>query len=328
MRRSRLFALTKGATHEFLTDNCPHLAAAICFYLLFSLFPLTLAAASVLGFLSRSPEFQAKLILAIGDLIPISSDYITGAIEGVVGARGALGAVATVGLLWAGTSVFNAVRKSLNTAWGVRQPRPFLHERLMELGMMAGVGLLLLVSVGLTTGLQVVRHLSLPGFWARFVNGDIFWNLLVVLTSTSLVFFVFLFLYRFVPNTRVRWRDVWMGALVGAVLFEVAKNAFVWFAGSFANYGSVYGSLGTIIAFLTWTYVSAVILLFCAKLTSMYPRAAYLLAGKTGPEGMPHPEAAQPKAYYLRSPARIILGIAAITAIGMDILRRVMLRRA
>jgi membrane protein len=95
---------------------------------------------------------------------------------------------------------------------------------------------------------------------------------MVILSSIVIAFVGFLLLYEFIPNTWVPWKHVWVGALMAAVLFEIVKNIFVWFVGEFATYTLVYGSIGTIIALMTWSYISAVILLFCAKLISIYPR--------------------------------------------------------
>ena len=267
-----LTSFMREVINEFLTDNCPHLAASISYYLFFSIFPLTLAAVSVLGFMSKSPDVANRVIEAIGDFIPVSSSYITTSIEGVVRTRGATGAIATIGLLWGGSSVFNAVRKSLNAAWGIRVPRPFLVERALELGMMAGLGLLLLLSFGITTLMSIMRQSSLEAMGSGFFSGDTFWHVLFIMISIGLSFMAFLLLYRFVPNTRVRWSDVWGGALLAALAFEAAKQIFILYVTSSAHFNLIYGTLGWIIALLLWTYVSAVILLFCAKLTSVYSR--------------------------------------------------------
>ena len=267
-----LFNFIKDVVNEFLTDNCPHLSASISYYLLFSIFPLTLALVSVLGFLSTSPQTEARLIEAIGNLIPVSNDFLTDTIQDVTSTRGATGLVATIGLLWGGSSVFNAIRKSLNTAWGIRIPRPFFVERAMELAMIVGAGLLLLLSLGVTTAMTVVRRYSLVFGGSSLFNGDAFWNAVLILLSVALSFVTFLLLYKFIPNTKVRWGDVWGGALLAAVGFEVTKQVFVWYATNFAHYNLIYGSVGTIIALLVWVYVSAIILLFCAKLTAVYSR--------------------------------------------------------
>lgn len=263
--------LMKEAVQEFLTDNCTHLAAAISYYLLLSLFPLALAAISILGYFSRSPNVEARVTQAITDVLPVSGKLVSDTINGVAGGWGAAGAIAIIGLLWAGMGVFNAIRKSLNTAWDVKKPRSFLRERLMELVMMLGFAAFLLVSVGVTTAFAIIRDASIHVLGDQFLTGGLFWRAVVIAASTFLAFLGFLFLYKFVPNTKVRWRHALVGAAIAAVLFEIVKNVFVWFVGEFATYNLVYGSIGTIVALMTWAYISAVILLFCAKLTSIYP---------------------------------------------------------
>ena len=272
IRLKEKIILIREVVDEFLADNCPHLAASISYYLLFSLFPLILALISVLGFVARSPEVEARVIEGIANFLPVSSDYITNSIQGVINARGATGIIGIIGLLWAGSSVFNAIRKSLNTAWGVRQPRPFFRERLMELLMMIGSAALLFLSLGLTTALNLTRRLDLPIWGIKFFNNSLFWQEMLALITTALAFLTFLFLYRFVPNTRVYWKDVWVGALIGALVFEIVKQGFVWYATNFAHYNLIYGPIGALIALLVWTYISAIIFLFCAKFTSVYSR--------------------------------------------------------
>jgi membrane protein len=263
-------AMLKEAVREFLTDNCTHLAAAISYYLLLSLFPLALAAISILSFVSRSPNVEAKVVDAITAVLPVSGGFVSTTIREVAPGWGAASAIGVIGLLWAGTGLFNAIRKSLNTAWGVKQPRPFLRERLIEFTMMLGLGAFLLLYVGMTATFNFFQSTNV--FGGRFVEGGLFWESMVILASIVIAFVGFLLLYEFIPNTRVPWKHVWVGALMAAVLFEVVKNIFVWFVGEFATYNLVYGSIGTIIALMTWSYISAVILLFCAKLISIYPR--------------------------------------------------------
>ena len=262
--------MMKRAVQEFLTDNCTHLAAAISYYLLLSLFPLALAAISILSYVSRSPDVQANVTKAITDVLPVSGDFVSTTIRDVAPGWGAASAIGIIGLLWAGTGVFNATRKSLNTAWGIKQPRSFLRERLIEFIMMLGLGVFLIVYVGMTAAFNFFQSTNVLG--GRFVEGGIFWESMVILASIAIAFVGFFLLYEFIPNTRVPWRHVWVGALIAAVLFEIVKNIFVWFVGKFATYNLVYGSIGTIIALMTWSYISAMILLFCAKLISIYPR--------------------------------------------------------
>jgi membrane protein len=290
-------ATVKEAVNEFLADNCTHLSAAISYYILFALFPLALAAITILGYFSRSPDIGARVSQAIAEVFPVSGQVVSDTIQGISQGWGTAGAIAIIGLLWSGMGFFGAVRKSLNTAWGIKQPRPFLRERLMEFIMMLGLGALLIMSFGLTAAFKVIQTANISIFGHLLSNG-LFWHAIVILTSVAITFVVFLFLYKFVPNTRVRWRHVWVGALVAAVLMEIAKNVFVFFVGHFATYNLVYGSVSTIIALMVWSYISAMILLFCAKLISAFtkmrpspvPETSLSAAGNVDrPDGSPIP---------------------------------------
>jgi len=328
MTARRLLTLAdviKEAVNEFLADNCPHLAAGISYYLILSLFPLLLAAFSIFGFIVQIAHIEvnveAEMVRVITDFIPISADWVVGVIQGAARGAGAAGIIAVVGLLWAGLAVFNALRKSLNTAWGIKQPRPFLHERLMEFVMMIGFGALMLTSMGMTAAFKVIRERSLPVLGEQFMEGSLAWQSVVIAISVFISFLAFLFLYKMVPNTKVSWRHAAIGALVAAVLFEIVKNIFIWFVANSTTYSFVYGYISTIIALMTWSYVSAVILLFCAKIISIYPRikaslSAEALAG----------ESAKEKLLKLTPvPPTIFVNMSSLTSGGVGALRRLML---
>jgi membrane protein len=259
----------RDVTNEFLTDNCPHLAASISFYVLLSLFPLTLALVSVLGFISHSPEMQARIIDGIGNFLPVSRDFITKSIESVVSTRAITGVIGVVGLIIGGNAVFTAVRKSLNAAWGIRQPRPFWTERLVEFCMLLGAAILIFLSLALTSALSIVQQQNITVFGT---NSGLFWNLVTGGITTVIVFIVFLLLYKFVPNKKIRWRDIWLGALLAAIGFEATTSVFVWYMANFAHYNLIYGPLGGLVALMIWVYVSAVIFLYCAKMTAVHSR--------------------------------------------------------
>ena len=91
-------------------------------------------------------------------------------------------------------------------------------------------------------------------------------NLIPILLSVA----AFMLMYRTMPRLRVRWRDVWLGGLIAGLVWEVGKRLFTWYLGSFATYNVIYGSVGAIIAFLLWSYLSAQILLLGAEFTAEY----------------------------------------------------------
>ncbi len=263
----------RGVVNEYLTDNCPHLAASIAFYTFFSLFPLTLAAISILGFMTNDPDVENQVIETVADFLPVESDFIANTINGVSDTWEATGIVAIIGLLWGGSSVFNAIRKSLNTAWGINRPRAFVVDRFVELGMMIGLGILLLTSFGATAVLSVFKKYSITATDIALFREDLFWNAMLILATIAMAFVTFILLYKLIPNTGVRWRDVWGGALLAAVGFEGAKQVFVWYATNHSSYNVVYGTVSNVIAVMLWLYISAVVMLFCGKLTAIYARS-------------------------------------------------------
>ncbi|NQT71880.1 MAG: YihY/virulence factor BrkB family protein [Chloroflexi bacterium] len=271
IRTKESFFFIREVVNEFLTDNCPHLAASVSYYVLLTIFPLTLAAITIVGAITSDPHPQNNVVQAIGDFLPVSDEVISDTIGEVGDEWVAAGAISIILLIWGSMAVFSALRKALNAAWGIRTPRPFFMERFLELGMMLGVALLLLVSFAINAGVEVVRGASdttVGGFFSE----DIFWNAVRILITTGLAFITFIILYRVIPNARIRWGDIWGGALIAAVGFVAAQQVFFWYVTPKEPYSVIYGSLGTIIALMVWVYISAVILLFCAKLTAVHSR--------------------------------------------------------
>ncbi len=267
--RFSLFCL--DTVNEFLDKNCPYIAGAIAFYTLVSIFPLLLAIISVLGYLSPATiAEQQELALRTADIIPVSSDFIGETVSSVVESRVVTGIVGIFGLLWAATVVFGAIRKGINAAWGIRTPRPFLKERLIDFALVIGAGILLLIVFLSSPTLSFVRGAS--GFFApesEYFNHAI-WNVISRLVLPALAFVTFLVLYKFIPNTDVKLGNVWVGALLTSLAFDAANLAFVWYVQNYGHYNLLYGSVGTILATLTWVYFSAIILLFGALATSRY----------------------------------------------------------
>ena len=266
----RLVLFFRDAINDFLDKNCTHAAGAISFYTLFSFFPLVLAAISIAAFLRATDAAQEQLAHQIALVIPVETEFIVERVQDVVQARGPLGAVSVVGLLWASTAAFGAIRKGINAAWGIKGTRPFLKERLIDFALVLGAGMVVVVFLFVTPFFALLHEFTTSVAPEVELASDFFWSLIAQLLSPVVSFLSFLFLYRFLPNTGVQVRDVWLGALGAAVAFEGAKWLFVWYLNTFPVYNVVYGPIGAVMALLTWVYVSAIILLFGAHLTSRY----------------------------------------------------------
>ena len=129
------------------------------------------------------------------------------------------------------------------------------------------MGGLLALSLASTSLLRVLSNIELPT--GVTLDGGLLWDIALIIPF-FFSFVLFALAFRFIPNAAVRWGDVWPGAAVAAVGFEAGKFIFGWYVQNLGNYNLVYGSLGTIIVLLLWSYISASILLFGAELSSQY----------------------------------------------------------
>jgi len=265
--KSRIIPLLKESLKEFGTDNGTLLAASVSFNLLLSIFPLALAVVYIAGSFTGSPYTQEQIIRGIGYLLPVSRQLIASTVTGVAAARGAIGVVAFIGLVWGGFSFFNSIRASLNTAWGIRKPQHILKGQLINLIMMIGAAILLFLSVLITVFLSTVSEQGIPVPGVEMIRSSVLVRILANILATGLAFLVFLLLYKFIPSRRPKWKDIWLGALAAAISFEITKIIFLVYLRVFNPYNLVYGSIGALIAFLMWTYLSALVFLFIAKVT-------------------------------------------------------------
>jgi membrane protein len=263
----KLIPLLRESLREFGADNGTLLAASVSFNLLMSLFPLALVVVYIAGSFAGSPYTQEQIIRGIAYLLPVSRQMIASTITSVAAARGAIGILAFIGLIWGGASFFNSIRASLNTAWGLRKPAPLLKGQLVNLLMMVGAAILLFLSVLITVFLSTVAEQSIQMRGGQTMSGSLLERILANVLAICLAFIVFLLLYRFVPSVRPKWKDIWPGAVAAALSFEITKIVFLIYLRVFNPYNLVYGSIGALIAFLMWTYLSALIFLFIAKVT-------------------------------------------------------------
>ena len=257
---------------EMSADDATHMAAGVAYYALFSIFPLLLFLIAALSLVLEPQDIRFRLTEFSAGYFPGSDRLIETNLDAVLKVRGALGVFGVLGLLWSGSAIFGAVSRAVNRAWDVHSDRPFFISKPRQLGMAAGVALLFLLSLSIVA---VVR--ATDRFIAADVQGLAFllhWLTPVVLQGSSFLLTagMFLLVYKFMPNTKTYWRYIWPGALVAAVLFELAKNLFVLYLSRFASFEDVYGTLTPVIVLSLWTYLSGLILIFGAELSSEYGR--------------------------------------------------------
>ena len=258
------------------------MAAAISFYALFSMFPLGLAVISILGFIIGTESSNETLAKDIANVLPISSDLIGSTMEGIISASAITGIASFVGLVWTSSAAFSAVRKGINTAWGVTTPRAFLWERIIDIGLVFAAGLLVLIILFTAPLIEIIRQIFEYNLPQNEIPADMIWGTIADLVSPILAFISILVLYRWLPNTKVRIIHVVPGALLASICFILAQLGFIWYVGKFPVYNILYGAVGAIMALLAWVYISALIILFGAQITSMFHEYSTSSSKKSG----------------------------------------------
>jgi membrane protein len=272
----RLLILTVRSLRKFADDRCSQMAAAISYYALFSLFPLLIFMVSIFGIFLQSSSLQKEIIDKVLEFLPLTADKgsseVKDALDAIAGVSIHLSIVGLLGLAWSASGMFGTIRSSLDVVWKLETSRPLITQKLVDLSLMAGVGVFFLLSIG-TTGLLHATQEASSGLLGPLSSRNTFlWRTVPHVAPATFSFVAFLVLYRLVPHARTRVADVWLGALVAALLFEVVKHGFSLYVANFGRYDVIYGSLGAVVALLAWMYLSAVILLLGAEVASEYPR--------------------------------------------------------
>ena len=257
--------------HQFHENDLFTPAAAMSYFGLLTLFPTLL----VLLALSNNFNWGQEMLNRAVDVYPGSREFLRTTLRSLENVGPTVIITCVVVTLWAGSWVFNVVERAINRLWGTK-PRTFLHGRGLTLAMIGGIGVLLIASVLLTYVLVALRevasrltprqleHMALLG-----VAGNAFWQIVLTMVSIALTIALFTLVYRFMPSARVTLRDSVPGAFVAGLLWEAAKYVFASSLHYF-HYDQIYGSVGAVVAVLTWSYVSSLILLFGAQLSVVF----------------------------------------------------------
>lgn len=266
-------SILSHSLHQFHENDLFTSAAAMSYFGLMALFPALL------------------LLLAIGNQIAAATELLTRAVEVYPGSgkflRETIRAMSSVGTgvivtcvivtLWAGSWVFAVIERALNRIWGSTS-RTFWHGRALTVGMIGIVGVLLAISVFITSIVVALREMAdrisprqAANYPLLLSVGSAFWQGIFAIASFLITGTLFVIVYRFMPKAEVSLRDTLPGAIIGGLLWEVAKYVFAW-ALNYFHYDQIYGSVGAVVAVLTWSYVSSLILLFGAQLTAVFHR--------------------------------------------------------
>lgn len=257
--------------HQFHENDLFTSSAAMSYFGLMALFPALLLMFAISNKLAAGSQLLTHAV----DVYPGSAKFLRDTIEAFSDLG--LGAILTcvVIVFWAGSWVFAVIERALNRIWGTVS-RTFWHGRALTIGMVGLVGVLLALSVLGTSVLVAFREMAVrlsPRQLERYTLlasvGSAFWQVLFATVSYLVTVALFVLVYRFMPKAEVTLRDTLPGAFLAGALWEIAKYVFAASLAYF-HYDQIYGSVGAVVAVLTWSYVSSLILLFGAQLTAVF----------------------------------------------------------
>lgn len=268
-----MWSLVKDAAGEWSEDRAPRLGAALAYYTVFSLVPLLMVVIAIAGFVFGEEAARGEILRQISGLVGEKSgtmiqDMLQNASEPKNGIMGSLIGIGT--LLLGASGVFGQLQDALNTVWEVK-PKPgrgfmgLIRDRFLSLVTVVGTGFLLMVSLVLSAllsamGKALSGYLPAPESVLQAIN---------FVLSFGVTALLFAMIFKILPDVRIQWRDVWVGAVVTALLFTIGKLLIGLYLGK-TDVASVFGAAGSLVILLVWIYYSSQILLYGAEFTKVY----------------------------------------------------------
>jgi membrane protein len=245
------------------TDNGPQWAAAIAYYGLLSTVPLLLCCAALVAFVIEPQVAVDRLTNLLGDFVPQSEATVEETVNGAIAARGQVGALAFVALLWTGTRVFDSLTRAMNVAFDVDDDYSPLQRLGIQIAMLLSVGVLFVVA--LAAGLLIG-----PLWQALGSTGDAPLLIMIItwLARVALLFVAFALLYRFVPRRRCATRAIVAGALAATILTLAATSLFRMSIERFGTYNLLYGSLAVVAILIVWVGIVSFVTVFGGEVVS------------------------------------------------------------
>jgi membrane protein len=269
-------ATWRGIIEFYNSQNLTY-ASSIAYYALLSLFPFVLLVLNVMSRLAvgRAGDERA-LVHLVERALPSNFEFLSTQVIQLQRAPVTLTIAGALLTIWASMGVFGALTSAVDHAWGTEKPWGFFKHKAVAFVMMLAAAIVFAICLLVTGAIQVSNAVWFASFeewfpWIRTVS-DVASRF--ALTPAAIV--AIGLIYYFAPNTRVRFRDVWYGAVLAGILWRLALSAFSWYLRTYARF-SVHGSVGAVVAFLVWVYLSAVIVLYGVEVTAAYAKERHRL---------------------------------------------------
>ncbi len=274
-------SLWRGLLEFYNSDNLTY-AASIAYYALLSLFPFSMVALSILGRAAAADEDRAAVLDFVLTYFPKQFDFITTQLDAFSSQSATFGVIGTITLLWGAIGFFGAITTAVNYAWRVEKNRSYWAQKLVSFLMLIVAAALLLAALLIVSASSIVGASWFAGVLSRFPGLLILRGLALRWAPTLLFILVVGLVFYFVPNTKVRFRDVWIGAFITGFLWKGVLALFSWYLSDMSRFTRVNGSIAAVVAFLGWVYIQAVILLYGVQFTASYARLRRAQRDATG----------------------------------------------
>ena len=261
------------ACQAFRKNGDLNLSASIAFYVLLSIIPFLFLIVFLIGhIIATSEDLQANLTLSIQRALPYYSGVILREVNSITLSRGFYGWFGLLLMIWTASLMFGSLEATFGIIFNAKRHRSFFHSKLLAMAMIPLGGAFLTLSFLGTTAMKALSKIQsewVGSTWLGFLLDSI--GIRYVLPLTLMVLFLTC-IYWVVPYTKVFSRSAFLGGLLCALLWEVAKHIFAAFVLPNPTYGLLYGSLKAFILFMIWAFLASSILLFCAEIASAHQR--------------------------------------------------------
>lgn len=270
---ARLTALSAWAGFQSFYDSANlTYAASIAYYALLSLFPIALLVFASIGRFAAAGSARDAVLNFVLQYFPSQFAFITEQLDALQTNPYRLGVVSSLAIVWGALGVFSAITTAVNYAWGVEKTRSFWKHKLFSFLMLLIAGLMLVIAILVTAASRMVGSTWFAAVLLQFPGLGILESLSIRLVPTALFIVVVGLIYYYVPNAKVRFRDVWIGAFLTGLLWKATLEVFSWYIRDMSRFTRVNGSIGAVVVFLVWVYTQAVILLYGVEFTAAYAR--------------------------------------------------------
>jgi membrane protein len=263
----RVEKVVRDSLVQFLRGDSLMISGSIAYHSLLAVFPLLLLLLEFCGIYIQHYELSGRLALVLDRYIPIKTDFIMRTLVTISRSYGRVSLVSFVLLLWSSSGVFLPVEKALDRSWEVEKGRRWWRSRLLALEMALIVGFLILLSSAVV-GVNIFIHSWLRQrvipIYLPFV--EFAYHIAILVTTFSMTLLMFIILFERLPNRRLSLREIFPSALLTALFWEATRSLFTLLL-PFFNYRQVYGSIGVVVALMTWAYASSAVMLFGAQVS-------------------------------------------------------------